>query len=132
MHVVNAALARDDDELLSQFNQGLVTRTTAHVAEEARLDGESLKNAVDRYEIDYAWHVLGSDRMQEEALAALEARLGRPVDEAQRAWVCTLLKAAAAAQPSDALMSFDNDVPEHLSGLLAGHAKMELSAQGCD
>lgn len=131
MAVVNAAPARVNDELLSQFSQGLVTRTMAHVAEEARLDGESLKNAVDRYEIDYAWHVLGSDRMRDAALAAMEARLGHPVDEALRTAVRTLLEAAAAAQPVDALMSFDNDVPEHLSQLLAGRARMEPSAQGC-
>lgn len=117
MPVVTPALARDDD-LLSRFTEGLVTRTMAHVAEEARLDGESLRNAVDRYEIDYAWHVLGSDRLREAVLSALEARLGQPADEGQSELVLGLLQAAAAAQPADALMSFDNDVPEHLSQLL--------------
>jgi hypothetical protein len=117
MSVVTPALARDD-ELLSRFTQGLVTRTVAHVATEARLDGESLRNLVDRYEIDYAWHVLGSDRLREAVLAALASRLGRPVDDTQRKAVHDVLKAAAALQPSDALMSFDNDVAEHLSQLL--------------
>lgn len=117
MPVVNPARARDDD-LLSRFTEGLVTRTMAHVAEEARLDGESLRNAVDRYEIDYAWHVLGSDRLREAVLSALETRLGQPADEVQSELVLGLLQAAAAAQPADALMSFDNDVPEHLSQLL--------------
>lgn len=118
MPVVTPAPARHDELLMSRFTQGLVTRTLVHVAEEARLDGESLKNAVERYEIDYAWHVLGSDRLQEKVLSALAARLGRPVDEVQQAMVRGLLQAAAAAQPVDALMSFDNDVPEHLSQLL--------------
>lgn len=119
MPVVTPALARDDD-LLSRFTHGLVTRTVAHVAEEARLDGESLKNAVDRYEIDYAWHVLGSERLWQAAISTLEARLGHPADAGQQAAVRDLLQAAAAAQPSDALMSFDNDVPAHLSELLIG------------
>ncbi len=117
MSVVTPALARDD-ELLSRFTQGLVTRTVAHVAAEARLDGESLRNIVDRYEIDYAWHVLGSDRLRESVLAALASGLGRPADDTQRKAVHDVLQAAAALQPSDALMSFDNDVAEHLSQLL--------------
>ena len=116
MAVDNVVLSLDDD-LLKQFTQGLVTRTLAHVAEEARLDGESLRNAVDRYEIDYAWHVLGCERTSEAVLALLEARLGSPVDEAQRVWVRSMLDAAAAAQPTEALMSFDNDVPEQLCRL---------------
>lgn len=117
MPVVTPALARDN-ERLSRFTQGLVTRTVAHVATEARLDGESLRNLVDRYEIDYAWHVLGSDRLREAVLSTLASRLGRPADDTQRTAVHDLLQAAAAAQPSDALMSFDNDVAEHLSQLL--------------
>jgi hypothetical protein len=95
-----------------------VTRTVAHVATEARLDGESLRNLVDRYEIDYAWHVLGSDRLREAVLAVLASRLGCPADDTQRKAVHDLLQAAAAMQPSDALMSFDNDVAEQLSQLL--------------
>lgn len=117
MPVVTPALARDD-ELWSRFSQGLVTRSVAHVAAEARQDGESLRNLVDRYDIDYAWHVLGSDRQREAVLATLASRLGRPADDTQRKAVHDLLQTAAAAQPSDALMSFDNDVAEHLSQLL--------------
>jgi hypothetical protein len=116
MVVVNTALARD--ELLSRFTQGLVTRTLAHVAEEARLDGESLKEAVERYEIDYAWHVLAADRTRDAVLAAVEARLGRAVSDAQRANLVEVLQSASTAQPTDALMSFDNDVAELLGGLL--------------
>lgn len=114
MAIQNVALSPDDEK---QFAQGLVTRTLAHVAEEARLDGESLKDAVDRYEIDYAWHVLGCERTRDAVLALLEARLGGPLDEARRAWVYGMLNAAALAQPTDALMSFDNDVPEQLCRL---------------
>lgn len=117
MAVVNTALARD--ELLNRFTQSLVTRTLAHVAEEARLDGESLKEVVERYEIDYAWHVLGSARVREATLSVLATRFGRPVDAAHKLWVSDLLEAAAAQQPTDALMSFDNDVPEQLGQLLS-------------
>jgi hypothetical protein len=117
MAVVNTALARED--LLNRFTQGLVTRTLAHVAEEARLDGESLKDAVERYEIDYAWHVLGSARVREAALLSLATRLGRPVDAVHEGWVNDLLDTAAARQPTDALMSFDNDVAEQLGHLLS-------------
>lgn len=131
MAIENVAFSLDT-ERLKQFTQGLVTRTMAHVAEEARLDGESLKNAVDRYEIDYAWHVLGCERTREAALSLLEARLGRPVDDAQRAWVRGMLDAAAVDQPADALMSFDNDVSEQLCGLwIAGvdkHADLVANA----
>jgi predicted nucleic acid-binding protein len=119
MAVVNTALARD--ELLNRFTQGLVTRTLVHVAEEARLDGESLKELVERYEIDYAWHVLGSARVREATLSVLEARLARPVDAAHKVWVDDVLEAAAAQLPTDALMSFDNDVPQQLGHLLSAH-----------
>ena len=108
----------DRDDLLARFTQGLSTRTLRHVAEEARLDGESLKEAVERYEMDYAWHVLGSQRLQEACLVALAAHLGSEVSETQRACLMNVLQSAATAQPTDALMSFDNDVPEHLATLL--------------
>lgn len=110
--------ATDRDDLLARFNAGLSTRTLRHVAEEARLDGESLKQGVERYEIDYAWHVLGSQRLQEACLVVLAAHLGREVSEVQRACLVDALQSAATAQPTDALMSFDNDVPEHLATLL--------------
>jgi len=123
---VNAALLRDD--LLSRFTQGLVTRTLAQVAEEARQDGESLKDLVTRYEIDYAWHVLGSQRTRQACLAVLEARGARPAPEAHLVLLNGLLDAAAAAQPVDALMSFDNDVPAQLGDLLGAWFEREAAA----
>lgn len=108
----------DRDDLLARFTQGLSTRTLRHVAEEARLDGESLKQGVERYEIDYAWQVLGSQRLNDACLAALAVHLGHEVSEAQQACLVDVLQSAAAAQPTDALMSFDNDVPAHLATLL--------------
>jgi len=108
----------DRDDLLARFSRGLSTRTLRHVAEEARLDGESLKQGVERYEIDYAWQVLGSQRLQDACLLVLAAHLGREVGEAERAYLVGVLQSAATAQPADALMSFDNDVPEHLATLL--------------
>lgn len=106
------------DELLARFTQGITTRTLAHVAAEARLDGESLKEAVERYEIDYAWYVLAADRTRDAVLATVEAQLGGPASDAQRASLVEVLQAASTAQPTDALMSFDNDVAELLGGLL--------------
>jgi len=105
-------------ELVIHVVNGLQTRTLNDFAEEARADGESLKQAVERYEIDYAWQVLGSDRMRDAAVAALEARLQRPITDAQRARVAAALTEAAAGQSPELLMSFDNDVPEHLANLL--------------
>ena len=106
------------DELLARFTPGITTRTLAHVAAEARLDGESLKEAVERYEIDYAWHVLAADRTRDAVLAAIKVRLGRPASDAQRAILVEVLQSASIAQPTDALMSFDNDLAELLGGLL--------------
>ncbi len=108
----------DLDDLLARFSQGLSTRTLRHVAEEARLDGESLKQCLERYEIDYAWHVLGSQRLQEACLVALAKRMVHPVSDTQRACLVDVLHCASTTQPTDALMSFDNDVPEHLAVLL--------------
>lgn len=107
------------DELLAGVAGSLCTRPLNRFAEESRLDGETLAQAVDRYEFDYAWQVLGSQRMQEQTVARLEARLGRAATEAQRACIAAVLTAAAAVQGSDLLMSFDNDVPEQLAALLA-------------
>ncbi len=108
----------DRDDLLARFSQGLSIRSLRHVAEEARLDGEGLKQGVERYEIDYAWHVLGSQRLQDACLVALAVRLGHGASEMQQAWLVDFLQSAATAQPTDALMSFDNDVPEHLATLM--------------
>jgi hypothetical protein len=113
-----ATSTTERDELLDGFTQGLSTRSLRHVAEEARLDGESLKQGVERYEIDYAWHVLGSQRLQDACLVVLATRMGQSVSDAQRACLLDVLRSAASAQPADALMSFDNDVPEHLATLL--------------
>lgn len=110
--------AMDREELLARFTPTLSIRTLRHVAEEARLDDESLKQGVERYEIDYAWQVLGSQRLRDACLATLAVHLGAEVSESQRACVVDVLQSAAVAQPTDALMSFDNDVPEHLATLL--------------
>ena len=45
---------------LARFVNETCSRTLNHFAQEARLDGETLQQAVERYEIDYAWHVLGA------------------------------------------------------------------------
>ena len=102
-------------DLVAQLMASLSTRTLNHFAQEARLDGESLKDASERYEIDYAWHVLGSDRLRNETVAALEARLQRAATEVQRACVSDILSSAAAQQAPELLMSFDNDVSEQLA-----------------
>jgi len=96
----------------------LSTRTLNDFAAEARLDGESLSQAVARYEIDYAWTVLGSERLLGETLAVLTHQLQTTPSAQQSACVAAVLQAAASAQPHEALMSFDNDVPLQLTGLL--------------
>jgi len=110
--------ANDHAELLAQLAASLSTRTLNQFAAESRLDGESLADALERYEIDYAWHVLGSDRLRDQTLTLLEARLGLAATHAQVACVEDVLQRAAAAQASELLMSFDNDVAEGLAGLL--------------
>lgn len=105
-------------DLVAQVVNGICTRTLNHFAEEAKMNGESLKDAFERYEIDYAWHVLGSDRMREETVSLLEARLQHAVTDAQKASVAGILKSAADAQAPELLMSFDNDVPAALTDLV--------------
>jgi len=105
-------------DLVAQVMNGICTRTLNHFAEEAKLNAESLKDAFERYEIDYAWHVLGSDRMREETVSLLEARLKHAATDAQKARVAGILQSAAAAQTPELLMSFDNDVPVVLTDLL--------------
>lgn len=112
-------LDRKHADIVSALLKGLITRTQSQLAEEARQDGESLRQVVDRYEIDYAWHVMGSDRMRDACVAALESRIERTASAEEQAGVAAVLTAAAAAQASDALMSFDNDVAGHLGGLMA-------------
>lgn len=110
------------DELLAFVLEKLCTRTLNGFAQESRLDGESLKDAVVRYEVDYAWVVLGSDRLRDETVARLEARLGQMATAAQTFSVATVLREAAESQASDLLMSFDSDLPEQLAALLGDQA----------
>ena len=117
------------DELLTLVSQALCTRPLTRFAEESRLDGESLKDAVERYEVDYAWHVLGSARLRDETLALLEAKLKQPATDAQKACVAEVLGAAAAGQSSDLLMSFDNDVPEQLAAMLCARHERRTQAE---
>lgn len=118
MTVATVALHPDHAGLLALVAKSLCTRTLNGFAQESRLDGESLKDAVDRYEIDYAWQVLGSQRMLGETVALLEAKLKHPATDAQKACVADVLQAAAAGQSSELLMSFDSDVPEALAAML--------------
>ncbi|CAM3936776.1 hypothetical protein [Roseateles saccharophilus] len=113
-------------DLLACVTQSLCTRTLNVFAQESRLDGESLKDAVDRYEVDYAWHVLGSDRMRNETVALLEAKLKQPATDAQKTCVAEVLRTAAEGQSFDLLMSFDSDVPELLAAML--HAQFAARA----
>lgn len=96
----------------------ICTRTLNHFAEEAKTNGESLKDAFERYEIDYAWHVLASDRMRERTVAALQAKHQCVVTDVQKAGIADILQSAAAAQPAELLMSFDNELPESLADYL--------------
>ncbi len=118
MTVEESIVARERAELMAEISSSLSTRTLNQFAAESRADGESLADALERYEIDYAWHVLGSDRLRDETLSLLEASLGRPATDAQKARVGEALQASAVAQPSESLMSFDSDVPERLAARL--------------
>lgn len=108
----------DNAEQVAQVVSALCTRTLNHFAEEAKINGESLKDAFGRYEIDYAWHILGSERMRDETVQALETRSRHAATDAQKACVAGILKSAADAQAPELLMSFDNEVPEKLAELL--------------
>lgn len=112
-------LVSDHAAPVAHVMDALSTRTLNHFAEEARQNGESLKDAFERYEIDYAWHVLGSDRLREATLSCLTQRHHHTVTDAQKNSLTGILQAAAAAQASDLLMSFDNDVPEKLADFLS-------------
>ena len=114
-------IASAQAELLAGIVNGLCTRTLVQFAAESRLDGESLADAVERYEVDYAWQVLGSGRTCEAVVARLQSELGLPAAEAFQPAVADALQLAAAQQPSDLLMSFDNDLPELIAGLLRAH-----------
>lgn len=105
-------------EQVAHVMREISTRTLNHFAEEAKVNGESLKDAFERYDIDYAWHVLGSDRMREEAISFLEIKYQQAATDEQKAWVAGILKSAAQAQASELLMSFDNEVPQQLADSL--------------
>lgn len=105
-------------ELLTAILNGLCTRTLAQFAAESRLDGESLADAVERYEVDYAWQVLAAERTLAAVVARLRSELGQELAEALETSVAEALQLAAARQPTDLLMSFDNDLPELIAGLL--------------
>ncbi|WP_439521031.1 hypothetical protein [Hydrogenophaga sp.] len=109
-------------DLVPQVARLLSTRTIQQVAEEARADGESLRDLVDRYDIDYAWHVLGSQRLLDETLAAWGSLLKSAPTEQQRAEVAALLGAVAVGQASDQLMSFDNELAPQLAEMMADAA----------
>jgi hypothetical protein len=104
---------------LAHVMSALSTRTLNHFAEEAKQNGESLKDAFERYEIDYAWHVLGSDRLRDATLSCLLSRHRHVATDAQKDSLSGILKSAAQAQPSELLMSFDNEVPEKLADFLS-------------
>lgn len=116
---------------LAQVMNAICTRTLNHFAEEAKLNGESLKDAFERYEIDYAWHVLGSDRLRDATLACLAQRHSHIATDAQKASLVGILKSAAEAQAPELLMSFDNEVPEQLAdSLCAAWTGRPLSPSG--
>ena len=50
--MANETFVHGHTELVAQFVSQLSTRTLNRFADESRQDGESLKDAVDRYEID--------------------------------------------------------------------------------
>jgi len=120
-------------EQVAHVVNAICTRTLNHFAEEAKMNGESLKDAFERYEIDYAWHVLGSDRLRDATVSFLEARHQQVATAEQKAWVAGILKSAADAQAPELLMSFDNEVPEKLADFLSvswqGHQKTPAAAQ---
>lgn len=114
----SAVAHQKNGDLIAHVLASLCTRTLNHFAQEAKLDGESLQEAVARYEIDYAWHVLGSARMRDETVASMEVKLQRPLNSAQRTLLADVLQQAALGLAPDLLMSFDNDVPEALASRL--------------
>lgn len=111
-------LVHEHAEQVAGVMSAICTRTLNHFAEEAKVNGESLKDAFERYEIDYAWHVLGSDRLRDATLACLANRHSHVATEAQKASLAGILKSAAQAQAPELLMSFDNEVPEQLADSL--------------
>lgn len=105
-------------DLVPRVVKLLSTRTLQQIAVEAREDGESLRDLVQRYEIDYAWHVLGSQRLLDATVDALRRRLQRAPTHQQRTEVAAVLHAVAIGQASEQLMSFDNDLAQQLAEML--------------
>ena len=128
MNQLSVSLSALQAQALADLQETLSTRTVAEFAAEARIDGESLQQALERYEVDYAWHVLGSERLREQTLSELEDRLQRAANDEQRACVSDILRTAADSQASDRLMSFDNDVPAQLGQLLGTWFEREAVA----
>ena len=116
--MTTSLIAPAQAELLAAILNGLCTRTLVQFAAESRLDGESLADAVERYEVDYAWQVLAAERTRAVVIAHLRSELAAPVTEALEASIAEALQLAAARQPTDLLMSFDNDLPELIASLL--------------
>ena len=128
MNQMPASMSALHAQALSDLQDSLSTRTVGEFAAEARIDGESLQQALERYEVDYAWHVLGSERLREQTLSELEARLQRAANDEQRACVSDILRTAADSQASDRLMSFDNDVAERLADRLSAEWGLQAAA----
>jgi hypothetical protein len=105
-------------DLVPQVVALLSTRTLNQFAEEARPDEESLQQSIDRYDIDFAWHVLGSQRTLDAALSAIELRLQCPLTSLQHGEAVSLLKATSLSVEPCLLMSFDNDFAQQLAELL--------------
>lgn len=128
MNQLSVSLSALQAQALADLQETLSTRTVAEFAAEARIDGESLQQALERYEVDYAWHVLGSERLREQTLSELEDRLQRAANDEQRACVSDILRTAADSQASDRLMSFDNDVAERLADRLSAEWGLQAAA----
>ena len=128
MNQLSVSLSALQAQALADLQETLSTRTVAEFAAEARIDGESLQQALERYEVDYAWHVLGSERLREQTLSELEDRLQRAANDEQRACVSDILRTAADSQASDRLMSFDNDVAERLADRLCAEWGLQAAA----
>jgi hypothetical protein len=105
-------------DLVPRVVKLLSTRTLHQFAEEARADGESLRDLIERYDIDYAWHVLGSQRLLDATLGELASLLQREPTEQQRAEVAAVFHAVAIGQATDQLMSFDNDLAQQLAEMM--------------
>lgn len=128
----STAVHEQQAELLAHVIGSICSRTLNQFAQEARLDGESLMDAVERYEIDYAWHVLGSQRLRDATVALLAAKLGQPVSDAQQRCIAEVLTLAAAQQPAELLMSFDSDLPEQLAAKLFARFGHKEKIQAAD